>query len=64
MEDVFVIVGMDWLSRFGDVIDCECQMVTIRDPSGGVLILYGEGTRHGSAFCYRESVYSSVVGAL
>lgn len=51
MGDVFVIVGMDWLSRFSAVIDCERQLVTIRDPSGGVLSVYGEGTRSGSAFC-------------
>nr|KAJ0188349.1 hypothetical protein LSAT_V11C900476550 [Lactuca sativa] len=49
--DVYVIVGMDWLSRFGAVIDCERQLVTIRNPSGGVLTVYGEGTRCGSAFC-------------
>ena len=42
---------MDWLSRFGAVIDCERQLVTIRDPSGGVLTVYGEGTRSASAFC-------------
>ena len=29
MGDVCVIVGMDWLSRYGAVIDCECQLVTI-----------------------------------
>ena len=29
MGDVCVIVGMDWLSRFGAVIDCERQLVTI-----------------------------------
>ena len=51
MGDVCVIVGMDWLSRYGVVIDCERQLVTIRDPSGGVLTVYGEGTRTGSTFC-------------
>ena len=51
MGDVCVIVGMDWLSRFGAIIDCERQLVTIRDPSGGVLTVYGEGTHSGSAFC-------------
>ena len=29
MGGVCVIVGMDWLSRFGAVIDCERQLVTI-----------------------------------
>ena len=51
MGDVCVIVGMDWLSQVGSVIDCERQLVTIRDHSGGVLSVYGEGTRSGSAFC-------------
>lgn len=51
MRNVCFIVGMDWLSRFGAVIDCKRQLVTIRDPSGGVLTVYGEGTRGGSVFC-------------
>ena len=51
MGDVYIIVGMDWLSRFGTVIDCEGQIVMIQDPSGGVLTVYGEGTQCGSAFC-------------
>lgn len=51
MGDACVIVGMDWLSRFGAVINCEWQLVTIRDPSGGVLTVYDEGTRPNSAFC-------------
>ena len=51
MGDVCVIVGMDWLTRFGVVINCERQLVTVRDPNGGVLMVYGEGTRSGSAFC-------------
>ena len=50
MGDVCVIMGMDWLSPFGAVIDYERQLVTIRDPSGGVLTVYGEGNRFGSAF--------------
>ena len=28
MRDVCVIMGMDWLSRFGAMIDCEHQLVT------------------------------------
>lgn len=31
MEDVWVIVGMDWLSQFRALIDCENQLVTIRN---------------------------------
>ena len=68
MGDVCVIVGMDWLSWFGDMIDCEGQMVTIRDPSGGVLTVYGDGTRSGSTFCsaarVRQSLQQGCMGFL
>ena len=39
--DVCVIVGMDWFSRFGVIIDCEGQRVVVRTPSGGELIIFG-----------------------
>ena len=51
MGDVCVIVGMDWLSRFGAMIDCEGERVVVRTPCGGELVVYGEGTRLGSGFC-------------
>ena len=44
-------MGMNWLSRFGAMFDCKFQMVPIQDPSEGVIIVYGEGTRSGSGFC-------------
>ena len=50
IRDVSVLVGMDWLSRFGAMIDCEGQGVVVRTPNGGELVIYGEGTRIGSAF--------------
>ena len=34
MEDVCMIVGMDWLSRFGAMIDYEDQRMKVRTPSG------------------------------
>ena len=46
-----MILGMDWLSRFGSMIDCEGQRVVVRTPSGGELVIYGEGTMMGSWFC-------------
>ena len=68
MGDVCVIVGMDWLSRFGAVIDCERQLVAIRDPSREVLSVYGKGTRYGSAFCSasraRQSLHQGDIGFL
>ena len=41
------IVGMDWLSPNGAVIDCEQQLVMIRTPSGGELVIQGERPHHG-----------------
>ena len=51
MGEVCVIVEMDWLSQFGAMIDCERQQVVVRTPSGGELVVYGEGIRMGSGFC-------------
>ena len=34
-----VIVGMDWLSPNGAMIDCEQQLVRVRTPSGGELVI-------------------------
>ena len=45
MGDVFVIVGMDWLSRFGVMIDCGVHQVVVRILSGRELVIYGEDTR-------------------
>ena len=39
-----VIVGMDWLSPNGAVIDYEQQLVRVRTPSGGGLVIQGEGS--------------------
>lgn len=46
-----MIVGIDWLSRFGAMIDCERQLVVVRPASGGEPTIYGEGTMVGLAFC-------------
>ena len=68
MGDVYVIVGMDWLSRFGAMIDYEWQMVIVRDPSSGMLTIYGKGTRSGSALCSaaraRQSLQHGCMGYL
>ena len=45
-----MIVSMDWMGRFGAMIDCKGQRVVVRTPSGGELVIYGEGTRNGSRF--------------
>ena len=48
MGDICVIVGMDWLSKFGAMIDYKGQRMVVRTPSGGELVIYGEGTKIGS----------------
>ena len=35
MGVVCVIVRMDWVSRFGTMIDCEGQWIVVQTPSGG-----------------------------
>ena len=50
MGEVCVIMGMDWLNRFGAMIECEGQRVVVRTRTGGELIIYNEGTRVGSWF--------------
>ena len=45
-----VIVGMDWLSPNGAVIDCELQLVRVRTPSGGELVIQGERPQRGPTF--------------
>ena len=39
-----VIIGMDWLSPNGAVIDCAQQLVRIRTPGGGELVIQGVTT--------------------
>lgn len=40
---VRIIFGMDWLSPFGDMIDCEYQLLRLQTPSGVEPIIHGEG---------------------
>ena len=37
-----VIVGIDWLSPNGEVIDYELQLVRVHTPSGGELVIHGK----------------------
>lgn len=43
MGDACVIVILDWLSQFGALINHDRKMVTVRNPSTGVLTIYGGG---------------------
>ena len=37
-----VLMGMDWLSPNGEVIDCEQQLVRVQILSGGEIVIQGE----------------------
>lgn len=54
-----MIVGMDRLIHFVDLIDCERQLVVVHTPSVGELTIYDEGTRVDSTFCSaaRDIIY-------
>ncbi|KAJ9546624.1 hypothetical protein OSB04_019167 [Centaurea solstitialis] len=51
MNGVDVIVGVDWMFRNHGVLDIAEQLVRIQNPSGGELIVYGEGRKKQLAFC-------------
>ena len=42
---------MDWLSPNGEVIDCEQQLLRVRTPSGGGLVIQCERPQHGPTLC-------------
>ena len=46
-----VIIGMDWLSPNGAVIHYAQQLVRVRTPSGGELVIQGERPQQGPALC-------------
>ncbi|KAJ9547592.1 hypothetical protein OSB04_020135 [Centaurea solstitialis] len=50
MNGVDVIVGVDWMFRNHGVLDIAEQLVHIQNPSGGELIVYGEGRKKQLAF--------------
>ena len=44
-----VIIGMDWLSPNGAVTDCAQQLVRVRTPSRGEMVIQGKRPQHGPA---------------
>ncbi|KAL7597894.1 hypothetical protein Lser_V15G22820 [Lactuca serriola] len=46
-----VIIGIDWLSLNGAVIDCAQQLVRVRTPSGGKLVIQGERPQREPVMC-------------
>ena len=46
-----VIIRMDWVSPNGAVINCAQQMVRVRTPSGGELVIQGERPQQGPTLC-------------
>ncbi|KAI3522357.1 hypothetical protein L1887_00076 [Cichorium endivia] len=51
MREISVVVGMDWLGRQHALIDCKQQLIRVRTPSGGELIIHGERKKGRTAFC-------------
>ncbi|KAJ9539506.1 LOW QUALITY PROTEIN: hypothetical protein OSB04_032239 [Centaurea solstitialis] len=51
MKEINVVLGMSWLGRHGAWFDCEGQRVKIRNPSGGDLIITGNGTKRPPRTC-------------
>ena len=44
-----LIMGMDWLSPNGEMIDSGLWLVHVQIPSGGELVIHGEGAQRGLA---------------
>ncbi|XP_052620931.1 uncharacterized protein LOC128126834 [Lactuca sativa] len=42
MQELYVIVGMDWLDAFDVEIHCRKKQVRVRNPRGGELIIQGD----------------------
>ncbi|KAJ9545025.1 hypothetical protein OSB04_024732 [Centaurea solstitialis] len=51
MKEINVVLGMSWLGRHGAWFDCEGQRVKIRNPSGGDLIITGNGLKRPPRTC-------------
>ncbi|XP_023767220.1 uncharacterized protein LOC111915809 [Lactuca sativa] len=47
LKGMKMIIGINWLGPNGAVIDCERQLVRVRTPSGGELVISGERASHG-----------------
>ncbi|KAJ9547715.1 hypothetical protein OSB04_020258 [Centaurea solstitialis] len=51
MREINVVLGMSWLSRHGAWFDCDGQRVKIKNPSGGDLIITGDGMKRPPKTC-------------
>ena len=52
MGEICVAIGMDWMDRWGAMIDCKRKRLSVMTPSGGVrLTIQGEGGRCGFTIC-------------
>ena len=52
-----MIVGMDWLGANGAMIDCERQLVKVRNPSGGELVIQGMRALQRPTLCSTVRAY-------
>ena len=41
-----VILGMDWLSRHQEIVDCRMKRVTLKTPNDDEVIFIGERSNH------------------
>lgn len=64
-----IIMGMDWLSMLGAMIECKYQLVQVQTPSKGELITHEEGERGGptiysneKARRYLQHIFLGVLG--
>ncbi|XP_071704353.1 uncharacterized protein [Rutidosis leptorrhynchoides] len=51
MGEFDVIIGMDWLSRYGANIVCDEKIIRVKTPSGEEVIIQGEGQRRPASIC-------------
>lgn len=51
MQELCVIVGMDWMDFFYVEILCRHKKVRVRTPSGGVLLVQGDVDRRSPTIC-------------
>lgn len=49
--EIKAIVGIDWLSHKGEMIGCRHQLVWVRTPNGGELVIQCEGAQCRPALC-------------
>ena len=60
MNEINVIIGMDWLSRHRAHFDYENQQIVVQTPSGGELTICGDGQKRLSKVCWLDKARRNV----